>query len=1085
MNNTPRILAAFLALILTVGPSGVSSGAPSTFRQVEARQSTTERALQVGLEEDPDEIAFSQSLHRILETSPRTKFASRQWADLLDPFLVFFRVDMQGAHGSQTPTLSRRARQLGFAAFNGYRRNVQVPAVAAINDLFHESKFYGPRESAGHKAKDIAADKVAEALDLRERFPYPLELIHQVFAAIVARILEGLRATAQFGEPTQPEPPNGLLPHEELIRRIRQELIYANAQSHYQHAPLFDLSRLAAEEGVQAVEGNDSALAVKRLLAYRQLGLVPQEDSLDVCLALVMSFPVRVQFIPPLGENGVPVLRIYSRLPFDHPLTGAKRRVFDLVILKKPLPKDPAHSGSFASMTDDRFVEATASSMAGEWLQVERDAGIVGGLAFENTEPWNVKVKKVLSLGELTDQNRLLIGTVYGLSKEPDGINRLACTFGRTPAERWATQKDFELEFGLISIPLHPKPEPAVPKIKEDPGRRIGDWESAITFLYQIGAAERAPDPEVLERALSLRGDKKDFIELREVFGPLLCVLCAHDSSGQMVLSDQDARTLASRMREKFWKELLAIQDTSRKLLGGQPIVHPVLSPQGQLCLAALNESVLRSVPSKPGKPFRDGSMKAVVDRLRALSVQQLGSHAKYVPQGSTGVPPELQAAQDSVIEAQARLRTFFAADLQTATADQMHQTLQALETTLARLRDLSQPVPQLNVKPLPLSGKPEVLEQSVNDLYQAAGAAISQAGSPSSTVGENVPVELYRAWVELRRLVEQGQLQTALAQSVVPMPEILPAEHQALLQTFRQQVAQRIADNALGQIEERVTAPGADLENVAVFLDGVADGIKDFKTPYRTLKVKAGEIRRQILGAQPEAASVQQRAREFLIRYVSELKSQRLIRARVERIAEGQPAGEEKLDKIRGQIVRETAQGGITDFYRDLFEIDPALNTHSGLEEQLNQAAAVFREAAQGTGLIAIDANVFARQAGLEDLLRKIPVGGRFVIIGAGSVSAMEIVAENPSIQWAQTVEDAVPLILSLPTADQVHVLGSLMFLHALQNDLVRFAVEVSPLDLRLGLKVIFLSIGISEDVLRQIDWSSTESALTSLEAA
>jgi len=53
------------------------------------------------------------------------------------------------------------------------------------------------------------------------------------------------------------------------------------------------------------------------------------------------------------------------------------------------------------------------------------------------------------------------------------------------------------------------------------------------------------------------------------------------------------------------------------------------------------------------------------------------------------------------------------------------------------------------------------------------------------------------------------------------------------------------------------------------------------------------------------------------------------------------------------------------------------------------------------------------------------------------------------------------------------------------LQLYLRDFLIEVSQVDLRLGLKGILLVLGVPEDLLRQLDWDSVESALSSLEAA
>ena len=159
-----------------------------------------------------------------------------------------------------------------------------------------------------------------------------------------------------------------------------------------------------------------------------------------------------------------------------------------------------------------------------------------------------------------------------------------------------------------------------------------------------------------------------------------------------------------------------------------------------------------------------------------------------------------------------------------------------------------------------------------------------------------------------------------------------------------------------------------------------------------------------------------------------------------------------------------------------------------TGLEERVvKKSLAVFGEAVSKPGVVVIDAGMFPQQAGLEELLKRLPVEGRIVVIGAmeGSAAMQEIRARNGQILLADSLRDAVPLILSLPAAEVVSILGADAFARVLQADLRQFMIEAFQLDPRLGLGVLLRSLGVPEEVLRQLDWTSLEAALSSLEAA
>jgi hypothetical protein len=158
-----------------------------------------------------------------------------------------------------------------------------------------------------------------------------------------------------------------------------------------------------------------------------------------------------------------------------------------------------------------------------------------------------------------------------------------------------------------------------------------------------------------------------------------------------------------------------------------------------------------------------------------------------------------------------------------------------------------------------------------------------------------------------------------------------------------------------------------------------------------------------------------------------------------------------------------------------------------TGMEEvAVERSLAMAREAMSGSGTVVIDAAMFPRQAGLEEFLARLPAEGRFIVVGAaGSISAQKAHVRNPAVILAVGPEDAVMAILALQAREKVYVFGSMDLTRLLQIYLRDFLIEVFQLDLRLGLKGILLALGVPEEILRQLNWESVESALSSLEAA
>lgn len=157
-----------------------------------------------------------------------------------------------------------------------------------------------------------------------------------------------------------------------------------------------------------------------------------------------------------------------------------------------------------------------------------------------------------------------------------------------------------------------------------------------------------------------------------------------------------------------------------------------------------------------------------------------------------------------------------------------------------------------------------------------------------------------------------------------------------------------------------------------------------------------------------------------------------------------------------------------------------------AGLEESVARAMAVLAEAAVGPGAVAIDAAVFPDHAGLEELVKRLPLRDRVVVVGDPADGFLEeIRARNPEVRWASGLEEAVTTLLSMAPADRVQALGPASFTEGLANGLGLFGIPVSPLEMGAGLRAFLLAVGLEESVLEQIDLDSAQRALKALEAA
>ena len=165
--------------------------------------------------------------------------------------------------------------------------------------------------------------------------------------------------------------------------------------------------------------------------------------------------------------------------------------------------------------------------------------------------------------------------------------------------------------------------------------------------------------------------------------------------------------------------------------------------------------------------------------------------------------------------------------------------------------------------------------------------------------------------------------------------------------------------------------------------------------------------------------------------------------------------------------------------------DIVAAVVVHStaGLEEQ---RVAVLDESVQGPGVVVIGPEVLEMRAGLEEFVRKAPPGlvRRMVFYAVGAAWAARLKQVNPNVQVIaeEDLTGLAALLLSMPEAERVTVLGALALAQQLQRIL---PMSVYRLDAGAAFRLILAALGVPGNVLDQIDASGLEEIFAQARAA
>ena len=158
-----------------------------------------------------------------------------------------------------------------------------------------------------------------------------------------------------------------------------------------------------------------------------------------------------------------------------------------------------------------------------------------------------------------------------------------------------------------------------------------------------------------------------------------------------------------------------------------------------------------------------------------------------------------------------------------------------------------------------------------------------------------------------------------------------------------------------------------------------------------------------------------------------------------------------------------------------------------TGLEEgNLNRILPQVVGSIQGSGVVVFGSETSSR-TGLEELVRRAPpeLLMRMVFL-VGAARAAQLQKLNPAVQVVpdNDVKKLAALLISLPEADRVTVLGTLLLAQQLQS-LLPPVMAVSRLDPVVAFRLILADLGVPDSVLDQVDAAGLEESLARAQAA
>ena len=160
-----------------------------------------------------------------------------------------------------------------------------------------------------------------------------------------------------------------------------------------------------------------------------------------------------------------------------------------------------------------------------------------------------------------------------------------------------------------------------------------------------------------------------------------------------------------------------------------------------------------------------------------------------------------------------------------------------------------------------------------------------------------------------------------------------------------------------------------------------------------------------------------------------------------------------------------------------------------AGLEEEnFNRILPQLADSIQGTGVVVIGPEALESRAGLEELVRRAPPDllKRMFFYAVGAAWAARLHKLNPAAHVIpeNNLGKLAALLISLPEADRVTVLGTLLLTQQLQQVLPA-TMAVTQLNPTAAFRLILAALGVPASVLKQVDAAGLEESLARAQAA
>ena len=653
------------------------------------------------------------------------------------------------------------------------------------------------------------------------------------------------------------------------------------------------------------------------VLEYTAAGLRPWLRSFPhFACALMENGLHRCEFCPPVTAGNPPLLRVSFRRPLRVPSPARSIATFHLVLLHEA-PSPSEGNGSADGLSS--YFEYSGPALE--------------ALAFEASEPGEVKCAKTKRLFDLAVKDRLLVCGPHRAGAA--AAARLGAMLGRTEAERFVIERFFALGFrnGHGNEPWLDSAAGEPPALDPDHVKKalkqFGQWQETVSFFLKAGQPEAAevPGARLRQETLQARGSAC-FLRLlnTRAYAPVMSVFLAADAQRGWLVDAIDlhasARSLsgeAAKVLEEGAAALLRCADSFE-----DPRTKGIFLFQGAA-------GILIGLAGAHNNPRRMANLQPALAALRGHYEKQLAvtlpARPSLWPSAFAGSGTRLQDTRRKLEEAEGRMLDLVREPLGARVSGQMREILATLPTPEGHAAE--QPPPRIRLESI------TSFEESLAALCRWVRSLHKPAPGPGLLPGTQRLAEL----IELRSLAEQGRAAEALDQALSLRPALSEGQVRALGPLFGQ-----LSGAWLAAIEQKLDQGARDeaatLSQRVIGLIQGTPGQEEFQGLLRELFApRPGEgapapavpsVQPAVQGARRESA---RQAEELLRDYADELSldGNTLEREFLQAIVAGSGDAFKRKEKLRRRLEKRTQWGGREPYRTTLKLLASAIESDAG----------------------------------------------------------------------------------------------------------------------------------------------------------